>query len=124
MHRALEEMGTVSGEGGPLLLTDLGTVTGWHGSDEEYELVCARFAGQSNSEGFAIAIGEGAGLVWEMEGGGTANVFRRGAAYAVVARTWLDDPEDPDGPRALAEADATELVRIGELALTSGVLGR
>jgi hypothetical protein len=118
----LVDVGTVSGEGGPLLLADRETVTAWRGSDEEYERLCTLFDERPGAEGFVIAIDRGFGLVWEMEGGGTAYVFRRGRDYAVVARTWLEDPDDPGAPRALAEAAATELLRIGELVIRSGVL--
>jgi hypothetical protein len=87
MEEALEEIGHVSGEGGPLLLADLITVTSWRGVEEggkDYERACDLLAEAPGGEGCAIAIEGGTGVVWEMEGGGTAGVFRRGQDYVVV----------------------------------------
>jgi hypothetical protein len=58
MDEALEEIGHVSGEGGPLLLADLITVTSWRGVEEggkDYERACDLLAEGSGGEGCAIA---------------------------------------------------------------------
>src|SRR5215831_14567820 len=88
----LVQVGHVSGEGGPLLLVDWKTALGWRGVEDggrDYERACALFNEKPLVEGLVIEVGGGSGLVWNMEGGGTADVFRRGSEYAVISRTWL-----------------------------------
>ena len=125
MDEALEEIGRVSGEGGPLLLADLITVTSWRGIAEggkDYERACDLLLEGPGVEGCAIAIGGETGVVWEMEGGGTAGVFRRGQDYAIVTRIWPEDPDDTRTFRVLAEVAAADIARIAELSIASGVL--
>jgi hypothetical protein len=121
----LVEIGHVSGEGGPLLLVDWKTAPGWRGVEnggKDYERVCALLNEEPRVEGRVVTVGSGSGLVWEMEGGGTAEVFRRGSQYAVVSRTWLEDPDDLEASRMLAEAPVRDGIQIGELTIPSGVL--
>jgi hypothetical protein len=121
----LVEIGQVSGEGGPLLLVDWKTAPAWRGIEDggtDYERACAAVNEEPLVEGRVIAVGWGSGLVWEMEGGGTADVFRRGSDYVVVSRAWLGAPDDREAPRRLAEAITADRTQIGELAIRSGVL--
>src|SRR5215470_11302259 len=115
MDEALEDIGRVSGEGGPLLLTDLITVTSWRGIEEggkDYERACDLLGEGPGTEGCAIAIGRETGVVWEIEGGGTAGVFRRGQDYAIVTRIWPEDPDDTRSFRVLAEVAAADIVQL------------
>ena len=68
MDEALEEIGHVSGEGGPLLLADLITVTSWRGVEEggkDYERACDLLLEGPGREGCSMAIEGGTGVVWE-----------------------------------------------------------
>src|SRR5262249_7107315 len=108
-----------------LLLADLITVTSWRGIEEggkDYERACDLLEEGPGTEGCAIAIGGETGVVWEMEGGGTAGVFRRGQDYAIVTRIWPEDPDDTRTFRVLAEVAAADIARIAELSIASGVL--
>jgi hypothetical protein len=125
MDIALEEIGHVSGEGGPLLLVDRMTAISWRGVEaggKDYERACAVLEVRLEIEGGAIEIDHGVGLVWDMEGGGTAGVFRRARNYVVVARIWPKDPDDSEAFLTLAAAHSVDLCKIAELPIISGTL--
>jgi hypothetical protein len=99
----------------------------WDGSGTgrdrpDYERACARLEERRGIEGCTIEIAQGNGLVWEMDGGGTAAVFRGARDYVVVVRIWAEDPDDRGPFRTLAEAPSVQRIRIGELPISSGVL--
>jgi hypothetical protein len=120
-----EEIGHVSGEGGPLLIADREIALQWRGADagsEDYDRACVLLDSGGDTELGTIAIADGQGVLWEMEGGGTADVFSRGPDRAVISRTWLEDPADEGAQRVLAEAPTAELERFAELRVTSGIV--
>ena len=125
MDPALEEIGYVSGEGGPLLLADRMIAVSWRGCEaggKDYERACALLLDERPIEGCSIGIAQGVGLVWDMEGDGTAAVFRRAPSYALLTRIWPEDPYDPEALRTLAEAPSVDRSRIAELSIRSGIL--
>lgn len=97
--------GTVSSEGGPLLLADAIAVHSWHGASEDssdYERVCLLWD-DLNIPGFTIEIGEHQGIIWELGGAGTADVFCTEDGTIHLVRAWLRESRDMASIHALAE---------------------
>src|SRR5579871_680659 len=93
---AMKYLGAVSSEGGPLLLADARLARDWRGSDEDgsdYARACDLFAGEERPGG-PISIGQGQGIVWDLEDAGTADVFRVETGRIVLVGAWLDEPND------------------------------
>jgi hypothetical protein len=125
MDDQYKEIGHVSGEGGPLLIADREIAVHWRGAEagsEDYDRACALLDSGGDTELGTIAIADGEGVLWEMEGGGTAEVFSRGPDHAVISRTWPENPDDEGAPRVLAEAPTGELEHFAELRVTSGIV--
>jgi hypothetical protein len=83
----------VSSEGGPLILSDVGTLRSWHGafgSGEDYAEACAATTGV-----LVAAIRERI-LVWELEGAGTAYLAARTSDSFTLIRVWAADGEPSD----------------------------
>ena len=118
----MKHVGHVSGEGGPLLLADAHLLVGWRGTEEggaDYARAASLFDEQDpEPDGVEIPLGAGHGVLWEMHGAGTTDVFREDDDVYLV-RSWLDDESAlPD----LAEAEPFEQTRLGAIDVRSGAL--
>ncbi|QIF03800.1 hypothetical protein [Roseimicrobium sp. ORNL1] len=83
----------VSSEGGPLILSDAGTLRGWHGgfgSGGDYAEACA-----ATTDGLVGSIREHI-LVWELEGAGTAYLASRTSDSFTLIRIWAANGEPSD----------------------------
>jgi hypothetical protein len=118
----MRHVGHVSGEGGPLLVADANLVRVWGGARDgsgDYARACALFDGHDpEPDAVSIDIGPGHGILWELHGPGSADVYRSDDEIMLV-RAWLDDEAALD---ALAEADGEQEQEIGELDVTSGAI--
>ncbi|GIE76781.1 hypothetical protein Aph02nite_27310 [Actinoplanes philippinensis] len=125
----------VAGEGGPLLVCEAGAFADWTGAvhDEDWRLdpACdlARaeavlYADDDEAEAGLLPFGPSGrhtGLIWEMEGGGVAEIATAGGASLLIMRSWVD--RDDDGPRdhvTGAAARDQERPLPGDLDLPSG----
>jgi hypothetical protein len=116
----MEPLGYINTEGGPVLVVDGASASAWNGIDgSDYKNVCALFDGNPALEGGEIAVGGNKGIVWEMCGAGTADVFRSTASHIVIIRSWLHDPLDRHASMTLAEQPLSQPTRIGSLSADS-----
>jgi hypothetical protein len=124
MNDALEIVGLVSGEGGPLLLGERCIVLLWEGSDhsgQDYDRACAIAAARHDVPGWPIGIGDGVGILWDMGGGGTAAVFQA-PDRVIIARTWPVDPDADSAFDELARLPVVATERFASVSLPSGEL--
>ncbi|MFY0526688.1 hypothetical protein ACN28I_27280 [Archangium gephyra] len=122
----VERRGRLEMEGGPLIVADrhlLGSWRGVEGDGADYRRACDFFDQFPEVEGGTIPMRSGAALLWEMRGGGTADVFVLPGPEVLVVRTWQHDPLDEETPGELATTSADETMLIGELTVTAGSLG-
>jgi hypothetical protein len=84
---------TVSSEGGPLILSDVGTLRGWqgcYGSGDDYAEACAA------TTGAVVASIRERILVWDLEGPGTAYLVSRTSDTFTLVRIWTSNGEPSD----------------------------
>jgi hypothetical protein len=117
---SMELLGYINAEGGPLLIVDGISASAWNGIDgSDYDRACALFDSSPALEGCQIAVGSHEGIVWEMCGAGTADVFKSAVSGVVIVRSWLHDPSDRHAPLTLAEHPLNRPTRIGSLSADS-----
>lgn len=111
-------LGTVSSEGGPLLLVDAASAGAWSGIDgADYDRASTLLDEPDHADGGEIAVGQAMGVLWEQGGAGTAYVFRVRDRIALV-RWWGPNPDaEPSGE--LLDLPAKEQHRLGELRLST-----
>ena len=110
-------VGTVSTEGGPLLLADRSAVGGWTGTEgNDYDRLCRRF---DDGEPDAIQVDELGvqALAWNVPTG-TTEVWRVGPNSIALCRVWLD--QTVQHGRELAGLPFSQTTRLGSLSVLSG----
>jgi hypothetical protein len=118
----------VNAEGGPLLCADVQVMRTWRGAmpgAPDYDALCAIFDAEPHCEGTVIELAGSPAVAWEMEGEGTADVFRDDAGIIRIVRVWLDDDSlstPVSAVDALAAAAASAQAAIGKVAVPSGRL--
>jgi hypothetical protein len=122
----LKHLGIVCSEGGPLVFGDKSDLLTWTGALEEggdYAAVCNVFDTDPALEGFAFSHGDNAIVVWEMTGGGGADIFRDADGDLIVIRCWVNSGEvdDPDILRMAGVQDQSSQ-DVGEFRLVSNRL--
>ncbi len=122
-------LGTVSSEGGPLLIADAETAQNWRGFDEDedeengdYQLACDALDAVPSSPGVALKIGDANFVVWEMGGSGVADVMRISASEIMIVRTWLDEGNGLPTTMELVAFPASERSHFADLTVHCGVL--
>jgi hypothetical protein len=121
----MEHLGVINAEGGPLLLADFNVAQAWRGIDADsadYQRACEAFDSQPDLEGTEIVIPNGRGILWEMRGAGTADVFLMNENQLTVMRAWLENPLDNTTLEMLAACPSENLTEIGHLLVPSGAL--
>ena len=121
----MEHLGVINAEGGPLLLADFKLAQLWRGTDDDsanYQRACEAFDLQPELEGTEVGVPDGRGVLWEMRGAGTADVFRLSENHIAVVRIWPKNPTDNTAPETLAACPTQNLLDIGHLLVPSGVL--
>lgn len=110
----------ISSEGGPLIIADAEVMRSWSGVDgSDYERACEFFESNPSIEGGDMDVGHNNGILWEMNGAGTAYVFQSSGGGYTIIRAWLSDPENEDAIKQLASEPTNNPVELGELTLTS-----
>jgi hypothetical protein len=119
----MDHLGYINAEGGPLLVADSVLVPYWKGIEgPDYDRARAIFDDSPEIEGAAINIGPGRGLLWEMQGAGTADVFKNSESHICVTRIWPHDPRDSTAPQSIAGRPVGHEEYIGDLLVESGRL--
>lgn len=119
----MKHVGVVDAEGGPLLLGDAKVVRlAWRGTEgdgSDYERACKLLDGV---QGHSIALGAAQGLLWDMAGPGTADVFTDQLDGILIMRTWIENEIDIKAVFELAALPLTASTSLGSLRITSGLL--
>jgi hypothetical protein len=122
---AVEYVGSVSSEGGPLLVADALTVAKWRGVEDggaDYDRAC-----RVSSPGGSLAMGGSMGIIWDLGGPGTAGVLREGFSGLVICRAWLSVTTVAEGRATIARFAEIPLVPqrrmlLGRIHVASGAL--
>lgn len=122
-------VGEVSTFGDPILVCDVDAAGSWHGAGDDgaskdYTALCEEVNDAGDAAIIAID-GTHRVAAWDMEGEGTAYVFRTGEAEILIVRPWMDDDEVDDeasAASALSKVAAKKPRTIGTLSLGSGGL--
>jgi hypothetical protein len=125
MNKAIERVGRVSTEGGPLLIGDRELALNWRGvfgDGVDYKRACEAIETNAPIRGAQIEVNGMAAIVWGVPTG-TAEAWRRTTDSLILSRPWFDVEADIDsvGYR-LANLPAQNLVRLGSFDLKAGWL--
>ena len=123
----MENLGYVSSEGGPLLIADAAIARNWQGATldnvDDYQRACEIFDADSEVQGEFIPIAESRGLIWDMGGAGTSDIFLKDSAHLVIVRAWLDDTDDEEKAISdLAHTPLREYKDLGSLEVKTGLV--
>jgi hypothetical protein len=92
---SLQHVGTVSSEGGPLLVLDREALPAWGGIDYgDFERIGTWLDEHPGTPGYEAAVGAATGLVWDLGGAGTADVFRSAPDRLVLVRAWVTGDDE------------------------------
>jgi hypothetical protein len=119
----MKHLGYINAEGGPLLIMDANVSCLWKGTADDgsdYARACQLFDSDPGFEGVAVPIGDGAGMLWEMKGPGTAHAFM--GDHLVIVRTWPVNPDDNTIPEKLAKEPMAAHSELGQIRVTTGVV--
>jgi hypothetical protein len=119
----MEHLGYVEAEGGPLILMDSALARSWTGSESnDYARACEFFDSHPEAKGGAISVGSGRALVWEMNGAGTANIYKVDGNGIMVVRAWFAGRVESSTPTILAEEPSENLTALGDLEVNSDAI--
>ena len=121
----LKHYGAVDSEDGLLLFGDPGVLQRWRGLDGEPKHVGRiEASAEKGLPGVAIKMAREIGIIWDLEGEGTTDVFvEEETGNIVLVRCWLADSEDEmTAIGALASAPAALSKPFGEFHLSTGLL--
>jgi hypothetical protein len=122
MITTLRRLGHVSSEGGPFLILDAAWLGDWGGEDlGDYQRVCDWLDEHPDQPGYQADIGPSSGLVWELGGAGTADVFRQSDSRVVLSRPWLKENNEDLAMEAAAAA-STSKAPFGTLIVETGTV--
>ena len=119
----MKHLGYINTEGGPLLIADAAVAKFWegtYGDGADYKRACKVFDDEPDVEGGAININNQAGLLWEMDGAGTADVFM--SDHLVIVRTWPTDQSENTTPSLLANEPLQNSFELGNLTVDTGAI--
>src|SRR5438105_1232596 len=88
--------GVVDSEDGALLFGDASTLQLWRGSDSEPDCIAPmESAFQKGISGLNIPINHNSGVIWDLEGPGTADIFCDETLEKImIVRCWLADSDE------------------------------
>ena len=122
----MENLGYVSSEGGPLLIADSAIAQNWLGAtfdtQDDYQRACEIFDAEPEVQGKLLTIANGMGLIWDMGGAGTSDIFLRDSTHLVIVRAWLDDPDDEAIVSTFAHTPLREHKKLGSLNIKTGIV--
>ncbi|HET9782698.1 MAG TPA: hypothetical protein VFR33_13070 [Candidatus Dormibacteraeota bacterium] len=123
MRTALELLGHVSSEGGPLLIIDFSAARNWtgvFGDKQDYQRLCDRLEASVENHGASVEVGGQSAVAWDMPTG-TADIWRRSEGSVVLCRVWQPVAVDRSEYFA-ALPQRSDAKRLGKVAITGGWL--
>ena len=115
---------SLNAEGGPLLCVDASAATRWSGAEDgarDYTALCLAIDAQPEFSAKLMPIAGVSGVVWEMEGAGTADTFVYADGRIKIVRAWLIEGSNEE-VMALTESEPVSRVQLGVIDVPSGVL--
>lgn len=115
---------SLNAEGGPLLCLDARAAAVWKGAENgarDYAELCAKIDAQPYFSAAVIPIVGTSGVVWEMEGAGTADVFIQSDGRVEIVRAWLTE-DTAEELAKLTERKPVSRVELGVIDIPSGVV--
>ncbi|MCW3098388.1 MAG: hypothetical protein JWL77_4006 [Chthonomonadaceae bacterium] len=125
----LNYYGVVDSEEGLLLFGDANTLHHWRGlENEQAQVDQIEVILESGQPGLNISIEDGMGVIWEMEGAGTTDVFISDIAEDIMlVRVWLEGSEDSESEtQIITDFSVTPVASnpvFAEFEVRSGCLG-
>jgi len=120
----MDQLGTVSSEGGPFLIADARAARTWRGAEEgsrDYDAACSALEQMGRWRwGIPWHLDGLGAAVWEPGGPGTSWVFRREDGGLVLVRGWFDGDWDAAAREAATKPRGGEL--LGNIDAPSHVL--
>ena len=119
-----EHLFSLNAEGGPLLCLDAAASSCWRGAEDgaaDYGNLCAEIDARPDFSAAILPLPGGPGVVWEMAGAGTADVFLRPDGSLIAMRAWLSEESAEELDR-LVGAAASSRQELGDLAVPSGAI--
>lgn len=121
MIKPIKMLGTVSGEGGPLIIGDSLSIRSWDGfAGDDFSRACTIFDSDPLLQGAHILVGTYSAILWEMQGGGIAHVYDLGNGDLMLVRPWLKFPYSPDEMVRIAHVSPTSVLDLGTFRVSSG----
>lgn len=119
----MQHIGFINTEGGPLLLIDSALARSWAGVEgHDYERACEVFDWHPGANAAAISVGSGSGLIWEMNGAGTANIYKTEDNGIVIVRAWLARNAETSELKTFAEEPTENLAELGVMEVDSNAI--
>lgn len=97
-------LGYINTDGGPLIIADSNIINDWNGIEgNDYVDLCNVFDYDLTLEGFPINFKSNSPIAWELEGGGTVDIYKNETGVILV-KSWQSDDN--------LKLDETELATI------------
>jgi hypothetical protein len=121
---AWEYIDAVDSEDGLLVFGDAAALQMWRGtSSDEEDVNKIQSALTGGLPGLDLPIANDTGVIWNMEGPGTADVFRdEPSGHILLVRSWLTDPESMESVLAFSSIDAALNNAFAQFHIHSGCL--
>lgn len=85
----MQYSGNISTEGGPIIVSDANIIGTWDGiENDDYKQLCTIFDSQPHVEGFSTTFKNCAFIAWELEGGGTVDIYTDKNKILLI-KSWL-----------------------------------
>lgn len=104
-----------------MILGDVSVIRAWEVQEDgsDYERACELL--ELNSEGGPIEVGSGTAMLWELFGGGIADIWLTKHGILLV-RSWLEDATDDAAAAELAALPPNSPQDMGDIRVDSGTL--
>ena len=110
-------------EGGPLIIADSNIISNWNGVEgNDYVELCNVFDSDLTLEGFPINFKSNSPITWELEGGGTVNIYKNGTGIILVKLWQSDDNLKLDETELASIPISEEHIHIGNLIINTPYL--
>lgn len=118
-------LGYINTDGGPLIIADSNIINDWNGIEgNDYVDLCNVFDYDLTLEGFPINFKSNSPIAWELEGGGTVDIYKNETDDAMLLlntlNKFINAPQEYELADFMDESGLDELV--GDCKEISGIL--